>query len=31
MTEAVLDSTPYVIAVGVGILFFHWLEEKGVF
>ena len=30
MSEAVLDSTPYVIAVGVGLLFFHWLEQKGI-
>lgn len=31
MTEAVLDSTPYVVAGVAFLLFFHWLEEKGVF
>jgi hypothetical protein len=31
MTEAILSCTPYVVAGCAFILFFHWLEEKGVF
>jgi len=29
MTEALLDATPYIVAVASFLLFLNWLDSKG--